>query len=155
MANAVESLKRCEPGDFYENDRLSFSMDANLNDARRFLVDIIKNSEGRVACLAYKIIFLIGLARSCVGDMLLICSLLFNENRPEIDLRDEILMLKKIYDKETKAASKEDDFDPGDILDVIDEVEMRVSSYGENKWTPENVKDTWLVHGDFIYALSE
>jgi hypothetical protein len=24
MENVIESLKRCEPGDFYENDRLSF-----------------------------------------------------------------------------------------------------------------------------------
>lgn len=155
MANVVESLKRCEPGDFYENDRLSFAIDASLNDARSFLIEIIQNGEGRVACLAYKILFLIGLARSCVEDMLLICTFLFNEKRPEIDLRDEIQMLKKIYDKETKAAIKEEDFHPGEIHDVFDEVDMRICSHGDFKIVPENELDTWVVDGDYIYSLGE
>lgn len=151
MANVIESLKRCEPGDFYENDRLSFSIDASLNDAREFLIDLIKNGDGKIACLAYKILFLIGLARSCVEDMLLICTFLFNEKRPEIDLRDEIQMLKKIYDKETKAATKEEDFHPGAISDVHKEVEMRICSYGSRRVRPENSIDTWIVDRDIIY----
>lgn len=156
MANVAESLKRCEPGDFYENDKLSFSIDASFNDTRTFLIDIIQNGEGHLANHAYKILFLIGLTRFCVEDMLLICTFLSNEKRTEIDLRDEIQMLKKIYDKETKEATKENDFNPGEIIHVFDEIEMRISSAGESyKITPENALDTWCIDDEFIYCLGE
>lgn len=41
MENAVETLKRMEPGDFYENDKLSFQVDVCFNDSRGFLIDLI------------------------------------------------------------------------------------------------------------------
>jgi len=101
MEQMVESLKNCTPGDFFENDKLSFSIDASFNDARVFLIDLIKTGSKYQASLAYKIILLLGIARSNVEDLLTICSLLANEKRLEIDLRDEISILKKIYDKES------------------------------------------------------
>lgn len=118
LENVVESLKRCEPGEFYANDKLSFSMDISFNDARAFMIELIQTGSARVACLAYKTLFLIGMARSNVEDLLTICQLLGSEKRVEIDLRDEIEILKKVYDKETMAASKQEDFNPGELQKI-------------------------------------
>jgi hypothetical protein len=119
------------------------------------LTDLVKNGTGRIPCLAYKVLFLIGLARYCLEDMLLICTLLVSEKRPEIDLRDEIALLKNIFDKSTKAAIKEENYDPGDTFEIFDDVEMRICSYGDNGLTVRQERDTWIVDGDFIYVLNE
>ena len=76
LENVVESLKQTEPKDLYENDRLSFSLDASINNARTFLVELIKTGSPRLSCLSYKIILLIGMARACVEDLLLVCTYL-------------------------------------------------------------------------------
>ena len=47
LENVVESLKQCEPKDLYENDRLSFSLDASINNARTFLVELTKSGTPR------------------------------------------------------------------------------------------------------------
>jgi hypothetical protein len=81
---------------------------------------------------------------------------LSKEKRPEIDLRDEIEILKKSYDKETKAAKIEEEFDPGEVIGIMeDEVELRVCSYGSNEISCDIDQDTWIVDGDHIYLLKE
>lgn len=156
LENVIESLKQCEPKDLYENDRLSFSLDASINNARTFLVELIKSGTPRQACLSYKILLLLGLARACVEDFLLVSTFLAKEKRAEIDLRDELEILKKSYDKETKAAKVEEEFDPGEIIYIMeDEVEMRVCSYGSNEINCNIDQDTWIVDGDHIYLLNE
>lgn len=57
-------------------------IDANLNDARQFLVSIIEDlkSEDRAVELAYKIILLIGIARSNIEDLLIVSTLLDKQN---------------------------------------------------------------------------
>jgi hypothetical protein len=65
-------------------------------------------------------------------------------------------LLKKSYDKETKAAQKEESFDPGEIIHINDDVvEMRICSYGSNEITLNTETDTWIVEGDYIYLLKE
>ena len=61
---------------------MSFMIDANLNDARQFLVSIIEdlNSEDRAVELAYKIILLMGIARSNIEDLLIVSTLLDKQN---------------------------------------------------------------------------
>lgn len=95
-----------------------------------------------------------GLARHNVEDMLIVCHYLSIEKRTEIDLRDEIEILRNIYDKETKAASKEEEFDPGDINEIFDDIDMRICSYGNNRITCRPERDTWIVDGDYIYLLN-
>lgn len=53
-------------------------IDANLNDARQFLVSIIEDlkSDDRAIELAYKIILLIGIVRSNIEDLLIVATLL-------------------------------------------------------------------------------
>ena len=53
-------------------------IDSNLNDARSFLVTIIedKSSVPRAVELAFKIIFLLGIVRSNVEDLLIVSTLL-------------------------------------------------------------------------------
>lgn len=79
LENVVESLKQCAPKDLCENDRLSFSLDASINNARTFLIDLIKTGTARQACLSYKIILLLGMTRACVEDLLFVCTSLSQE----------------------------------------------------------------------------
>lgn len=87
--------------------------------------------------------------------MLIICNLLSKEKRATIDLRDEVEILKKLYDKETMAASKEENYNPGEVIDLGSEIEMRMCSYGNNSLTADNSRDTWLVDGNYIFVLNE
>ena len=82
LVNSLEylyqTLRYAEPGSLYSTDKLSFMIDSNLNDARTFLVSIIedKNNSQRATELAFKIIFLLGIVRSNVEDLILVSTLL-------------------------------------------------------------------------------
>lgn len=157
MENIIESLKRCSPGDFHSNDKLSLQIEASLNGGRAFLLDLIKNGQGRAPALSYRILFLIGLARHSVEDLLLVCSLLQDEKRPDVDLRDEIETMKKLYDKETMAASKEEEYNAGEPVVMQDETEMRICSFGENKISRDinQSTNTWIADDNYFYVLNE
>jgi hypothetical protein len=73
-----QTLRSTVPGSLYSTDKLSFMIDANLNDARTFLVSIIEDlsSSDRAIELAYKIILLIGISRSNIEDYLIVATLL-------------------------------------------------------------------------------
>lgn len=77
-----QTLRTSEPGSLYSTDKLSFMIDANLNDARTFLVSLIEDmsSSDRAVELAYKIILLIGIARSNIEDLLIVATLLDKQN---------------------------------------------------------------------------
>jgi hypothetical protein len=91
-----QTLRYAEPGSLYSTDKLSFMIDSNLNDARSFLVSIIedKNANKRAVELAVKIIFLLGVVRSNVEDLLLVATLL-DKFKVEVDLRQEMDLLKE------------------------------------------------------------
>jgi hypothetical protein len=76
-------------------------IDSNLNDARTFLVSIIEDQNAgtpqRAIELAFKIIFLLGVVRSNVEDLLLVATLL-DKFKVEVDLRQEIDLLKEEED---------------------------------------------------------
>ena len=82
LVNSLEylyqTLRYAEPGSLYSTDKLSFMIDSNLNDARTFLVSIIedKSNSQRATELAFKIIFLLGIVRSNVEDLILVSTLL-------------------------------------------------------------------------------
>ena len=82
LVNSLEylyqTLRFAEPRSLYSTDKVSFMIDANLNDARSFLVGIIedKTSQPRALELAYKIIILLGVVRANVEDLLIVASLL-------------------------------------------------------------------------------
>ena len=90
-----QTLRYAEPGSLYSTDKLSFMIDANLNEARTFLMTIIddKDSPSRANELAAKIIILIGLSRSSVEDFLIVASLLDREDF-KVDIRPELELLK-------------------------------------------------------------
>ena len=106
LVNSLEylyqTLRYAEPGSLYSTDKLSFMIDSNLNDARTFLVSIIEEQGSttpkRAIELAFKIIFLLGVVRSNVEDMLLVATLL-DKYGVEVDLRQEFDLLKEEEDQ--------------------------------------------------------
>ena len=101
LVNSLEylyqTLKHAEAGALYSTDKLSFMIDSNLNDARDFLVSIIKgHGQGnkRGVELAFKILLLLGIVRSNVEDLLIVATLL-EETKEVIDLRPELDILIK------------------------------------------------------------
>jgi hypothetical protein len=82
LVNSLEylyqTLRYAEPGSLYSTDKLSFMIDSNLNDARSFLVSIIEDSHSspRAVELAFKIIFLLGVIRCNVEDLLIVATLI-------------------------------------------------------------------------------
>jgi len=105
MEKIIKSLEKIEPGE----QPHSFSNESSFNNTRNLLIEMINDDDIYLAKLAYKILFLLGLARSCVDDLLIMSNLLAEEDREEIDLRDEVLRLKKYYEKETKRAQELED----------------------------------------------
>lgn len=99
LVNSLEylyqTLRTAEPGSLYSTDKLSFMIDANLNDARGFLVSIIEDPSApqRALELSFKIILLLGVVRSNVEDLLLVATLL-DKLVQQIDLRPELEVLK-------------------------------------------------------------
>lgn len=86
LVNSLEylyqTLRNSEAGSLYSTDKLSFMIDANMNDARAFLVSIIEDmsSSDRAVELSYKIILLMGIARSNIEDLLIVATLLDKQN---------------------------------------------------------------------------
>ena len=86
---------------------MSFMLDANLNEARAFLLSVIDDSKSppRAIDLAGKTIFLLGMARSCVEDLLLTASHL--DKDLSLDLRPELEKIKvKISPPNNESAKK-------------------------------------------------
>jgi hypothetical protein len=75
LEHFLSSLSIVEPGSFMTGDKYSFILDANLNEARKFLVDLIqdKTSDKKVIILSCKVLLMLGLARSSVEDFLILC----------------------------------------------------------------------------------
>lgn len=87
-------------------------IDSNLNDARSFLVSIIEDPAGhpkRAVELAFKIIFLLGQVRSNVEDLLLVATLLDKHNA-QVDLRQELDLLKDDGSSESAASGPDGGF---------------------------------------------
>jgi hypothetical protein len=75
LEHFLSSLSIVEPGSFMTGDKYSFILDANFNEARKFLVDLIqdKTSDKKVIILSCKVLLMLGLARSSVEDFLILC----------------------------------------------------------------------------------
>lgn len=156
LTKVVNMLKSCKPGEFYENDKLSFLLDDSFNEARAFLVELIQGDKVSLACQAYKVLFLLGLARASIEDLLLLCSFLAKEKRADVDLREELEHLKNICDQ---VSSKDEDFDPGNTLQLFDRKTLRMCCYGtvniKNALTySEEKNDRIIVQEDKIYILN-
>jgi hypothetical protein len=98
------TLKRVEPGSFFRvHSRTSFILDASLNDARSFLVDIIraqrnsKSPDFKVITMALKVLLTTSLVRKSIEDVLTVCSLLTDPviAKGSVDLREEIQKLRE------------------------------------------------------------
>jgi len=103
-----QTIKQMQPGSLSDSDQMSFMIDANLNEARTFLLSIIEDSTSvqRAVELSVKMIFLLGLARSSIEDFLIVINLLDNENL-KVDLREEIQLLKVESGKTATTSSTE------------------------------------------------
>ena len=106
LVNSLEylyqTLRFAEPGSLYSTDKLSFMIDANLNDARQFLVSIIEEGASqsstvtkRAIELSVKIILMLGIVRSNVEDLLMVATLLEKYPSLQVDLRHELDVLLK------------------------------------------------------------
>ena len=67
-----------------------------MNESRTFLVQLISGSDTnkRVKMLSFKVLFLMGMARQSIEDFLVICSLLKLKNCTDVDLREEIKLMR-------------------------------------------------------------
>jgi len=100
LEHVLQTLKQVEPGTFHSSDRTSFVLDASLNDARAFLLELASESstDQRVVVLAYKVLLMLGLARSSVEDLLVLTTHL-GEKGHTVDLRDELKILRDMEAK--------------------------------------------------------
>ena len=76
LASLLQYLKQAEPGSLCENSVLRFEFDASLNEARNLLVQMIRNKSPAISVLAFKVLLMLGLIRSCVEDFLVLISLI-------------------------------------------------------------------------------
>lgn len=123
----------------HEKDkRMTMAMDVHLNEAREFLLELIRaqdsskkvtllhpsvlaNQENakKITLLAHKILLLIGVARSSVEDLLVLCSVL-QESKIQVDLRPELRKLRDM-DPSSSIANEKDTFNPGEINYIKEE----------------------------------
>jgi hypothetical protein len=104
-----QSVVKLERGSLYNVDQMSFTIDANLNEARAFLLSVLEDptSSPKAVELAGKTIFLLGLARSSVEDLLLTASHL-DKDKLSIDLREELQKIKIIPPPKDAPVKKEE-----------------------------------------------
>jgi hypothetical protein len=155
----IATLKQTKPGSFHSGDKQSFVLDASLNTVRAFLVELINghDTDKKVATLAFKMIFLLGLARSSVEDFLVLVSLLSDKKHSDIDLREELHILKVLESKELATVSKETKFDAGEVTYLGQRpTEMPICILKGESTSGIlyfNKEDSWVQDGTYIYAL--
>ena len=91
-----ESLLNASSEALYNTDKVSFMMDATLNEVREFLVGIVTNpaSEQEAVAYAIKILLLLGTARANAEDLLAVSNLLEQRGgAPVPALQAEVFML--------------------------------------------------------------
>jgi hypothetical protein len=89
LENILQCLSRVKPGALFQNyDRTSFILDASLNDARRFLLELLKTGSPRVKELCLKVILTIAHMRKNVEDILIVIERLHHESVGAVDLRE-------------------------------------------------------------------
>ena len=78
LESTLQSISRVKPGALFQNyDRTSFILDTSLNDARCFLVDLVKKSKNaRVQELSLKIILTLASLRRSIEDIVVVFDLL-------------------------------------------------------------------------------
>lgn len=112
------TLKRVEQGSFFKvHNRTSFILDASLNDARQFLVSLLRNQKGenqRLVTLALKVMLTMATVRKSIEDVLTVCSLLADPTvvKGPIDLREEIHRLQAASSNAEKGDADDESFDP-------------------------------------------
>lgn len=131
-------------------------LDSNLNEARAFLLELIEEqaTDKRVLVLAVKILFMLGLARGSVEDLLTLTSVLTKTKHVNIDLRAELRILRDLEAKELASISKDEDFDSGEAQ-VLGKgaVKMPICNSGGNGIKIQPSKDSWVLDGGFFYAV--
>jgi hypothetical protein len=131
-------------------------LDSNLNDARAFLLELIEDqaADKRVVVLALKILFMLGLARGSVEDLLTLTSVLNENKHGSIDLRAELRILRDLEAKELASISKDEEFDSGDAQ-VLGKgaVKMPICNSGGDGIKIRPSRDSWALEDGFFYAL--
>lgn len=95
---------------YYGSDLEGLYKDDSMNEARDFMVKIIKNQQSKpLVERALKIIIRLGIVRSNVDDFLLAASLLQNDKvlGGHCDLRDEIRALPALHGSDQKKEGNE------------------------------------------------
>lgn len=149
-------LKQAEPGSFHTGDKLSFVLDSNLNEARAFLLELVEDqaTDKRVLALGVKILFMLGLARGSVEDLLTLTSVLSKTKNVNIDLRAELRILRDLEAKELASISKDEDFDAGEPKRLgKGAVKMPICNAGGHGIKIRPSEDSWVLEGGFFYAV--
>jgi hypothetical protein len=91
LENILQCLGRVKPGALFETyDRTSFILDASLNDARRFLLELLKTGSPRVKELCLKVMLTVATMRRSIEDVLIVLEHLNHESVGAVDLREQI-----------------------------------------------------------------
>jgi hypothetical protein len=155
------TLKRVEPGALFKShSRTGFILDASLNDTRTFLVQLLaknKGSDPKMNTLGLKVLLTLAVVRRSIEDVLTVCSLLADETivKGEVDLREEILMLKASVESMKKEDAEEEEFDPTQPSEIEDDVKSKLMGLiNQEKFNPtSSCYPSWVVDGDFVYML--
>jgi hypothetical protein len=159
LEHFLQILRTAEPGSFHTGDKLSFVLDSSLNEARTFLVELIKDqgAEQQVVVLAHKALFMLALARASVEDLLVLCSALTDSERSKnsaIDLRMELRVLRDIEAQQLTSISKDTEFDSGEARALRKTaVRMPICNSNGDGIQIRPSTDSWVLEGGFFYAL--
>ena len=104
--------------------------------------------------MGVKILFMLGLARGSVEDLLTLTSVLTKTKNVNIDLRAELRILRDLEAKELASISKDEDFDSGEAQ-VLGKgaVKMPICNAGGHGIKIRPSEDSWVLEGGFFYAL--
>lgn len=121
LESTLQSISRVRPGALFQDyDRTSFILDASLNDARSFLIELISTSKNaKVQELSLKIILAMANMRKSVEDVLVVYDLLKSGLVLEADLREQMHPLIE-RGRASPDAAVDEKFEPEDPTQLED-----------------------------------
>lgn len=124
---------QAEQGATGEKLQRAFLLEARLNEARAFLLELIddKRSDKLVVSLACKNLLMLGRMRHNLEDFLIVMSILQRKDPAfAIDLRDELRILQAESGQQTAVIAAGGKFEPGRPSDVGEAIKMPIISHG-------------------------
>lgn len=155
LKQVVINLHRVDAGSFFEAaDKTSFILDATLNDARAFILELIeekKGSDPEVVHESMRLLMSLAVARQSVEDLLTVSSLLGDKTvAKDVDLRQEIHRMLQDAGQ-AKQQDEENEETYGSTLEDLDRVGEPVLRLFDPELHGDVIFSTFTVEGDYAY----